>query len=169
MTTIHARTTSKRAVRLGLLIGVVAAASGWLLAAAGDLDPTFGSGGVVLTDAPAPYCCEAANAVAIQPDGKIVIAGSLFDASNTQAADNDFALARYTPDGVLDPTFGVGGLVTTKFVPNSSDAIRAVAIQSDGRIVAAGNSQLGGSEQFALARYLPDGTLDPSFGTGGKM
>jgi uncharacterized delta-60 repeat protein len=169
MTTMRAASKSKRVLRLGLLIGVLAAASGWLMAAAGDLDPTFGSGGAVLTDAPAPYCCESANAVAVQSDGRIIIGGSLFDASNTQAADNDFALARYTPDGVIDPTFGVGGIVTTKFAPNSSDGIRAIAIQSDGRIVAAGNSQLAASEQFALARYLPDGTLDGSFGAGGKV
>jgi uncharacterized delta-60 repeat protein len=150
-------------------VALAAAAAGtWLLAAPGDLDPTFGSAGQVLTDVPVPFCCEEGNAIAIQPDGRIVIAGSVFDSSNTQAADNDFALARYTPDGQLDASFGNGGLVVTKFFTNSSDQAKSIAIQSDGKIVVAGVTQTGGTSYMAIARYLPNGQLDTTFHSDGK-
>jgi uncharacterized delta-60 repeat protein len=105
-----------------------------------------------------------ASAVAIQTDGKIVAAGGT-DANG----DNDFALARYGSDGTLDPGFGNGGRVLTDFGSKSSDSASAAAIQSDGKIVAAGTSDAGGGYDFALARYLPDGSLDPTFGSGGKV
>jgi uncharacterized delta-60 repeat protein len=122
----------------------------------GTLDPTFGSGGKVTTDFFGGD--DWANAVAIQGDGKIVAAG---------LAGCDFALARYTPDGSLDPTFGTGGKVTTDF--GYCTQAYAVAIQSDGEIVAAGYAPTGTAIDFALARYNPDGSLDSSFGTGGKV
>ena len=93
-----------------------------------------------------------ANAVAVQPDGKIVVAGFANDASNS---DSDFALARYNPDGTLDTSFGSAGIVTTDLGTQSDDA-RALAIQPDGRIVVAGTA----GEDIALVRYLPDGKLD---------
>src|SRR5262245_721285 len=70
--------------------------------AAGDLDPTFGNGGKVITDFAngSGFNSDGASAVAVQSDGKIVVAGG---------SDGDFALARYTSAGFLDPTFGSGG------------------------------------------------------------
>jgi uncharacterized delta-60 repeat protein len=76
----------------------------------------------------------------------------------------DIALARYTTAGVLDPSFGHRGKVVTSFGPGD-DAVRDVAIQSDGKIVAAGDS---GSD-FLLIRYSAAGSLDRSFGDGGKV
>jgi uncharacterized delta-60 repeat protein len=130
-------------------------------AAAGDLDTTFGTGGKVITDF--PETDDEAFAVAIQPDGKIVVAGpTVVDGAV------DFGLARYKLDGSLDVSFGTGGKVTTDFSGSQSIAT-AVAIQRDGKIVVAGLTDAGGVPDFALARYNPDGSLDPTFGTGGQV
>ena len=121
----------------------------------GSLDPTFGSGGKVTTDFGG---FDAASAVVIQPDGRIVAAG--------RSGGGDFALARYNADGSLDPTFGSGGKVTTDF-GGGFDAAFGVALQTDGKIIAVG--QGASSFDFALARYNADGSLDPTFGSGGKV
>src|SRR5262245_31560230 len=127
----------------------------------GSLDPSFGSGGKVLTDF-SSQSEDAAFALAIQPDGKILVAGY----SDANGSDRDFALVRYTSDGRVDTTFGTSGtgMVLTDFA-QSDDEIRAIALQSDGKIVVAGMSDVA----FALARYLPNGQLDTSFGAGGKV
>ena len=84
------------------------------------------------------------SAVAVQPDGKIVAAG-FRDVGDGNLA---FALVRYLAGGVLDPSFGVGGLVVTDFTPGE-DLVRGLALQSDGKIVVAGHSNLGtGSSSF---------------------
>ena len=106
---------------------------------------------------------EIAYSVAVQSDGKIVAAGYSDNGSN-----DDFALARYNTDGSLDATFGSGGKVATP-VGSSNDYAYSVAIQSDGKIVAAGLSSNGSNDDFALARYDSDGSLDTGFGTGGKV
>jgi uncharacterized delta-60 repeat protein len=128
----------------------------------GTLDPTFGTGGELTTDFLGGD--DLAQAVAIQQDGHIVAAGTAY---HLDGLSTEFALARYNPDGSLDPTFGTDGKVTTDFFGNS-DLAYAVAIQQDDHIVAAGRALNGSNYDFALARYNPDGTLDPSFGTGGK-
>jgi uncharacterized delta-60 repeat protein len=115
------------------------------IATAGDLDPTFGTGGKVTTDFGSVN--EEAAAVALQTDGKIVAAGT----TGGGMGGGEFALARYNLDGSLDPTFGSGGKVTTGF--GGVTGAFAVAIQADGKIFAAGN---GGGEA-ALARYNPKG------------
>jgi uncharacterized delta-60 repeat protein len=136
-------------------------------AASGDLDPTFGAGGSVRTDFAGNI--DQANAVALQPDGKIVAAGSSF--SNTKTVE-DFIVARYLANGTLDKRFGKNGKITTDFFRNV-DSISAVAVQPDGRIVVAGFAQLGGAggnpRVFALARYTSDGLPDTSFGSGGAL
>jgi len=99
----------------------------------------------------------------IQPDGKVVIVGT---ADGVAANDSDFAVARYNTDGGLDPTFGVGGLVITDI--GSEDQGWAVALQGDGRIVAAGMTGVDETRDFALARYNTDGSLDQSFDGDGK-
>ncbi|GEM_PF-1022297 len=126
----------------------------------GSLDPTFGTGGVVTTDFGGE---DAGRALVLQPDGKLVVAGWT-DAAGFRS---DFALARYNPNGSLDPTFGTGGVVTTDF--GGEDAGRALVLQPDGKLVAAGYSYAGGTYDFALARYNPNGSLDPTFGTGGLV
>jgi uncharacterized delta-60 repeat protein len=126
----------------------------------GALDTSFGPDGRVTTDFGSPW--ERANAVVIQADGKIVVAGG-----SVVGWFNDFALARYNTDGTLDTTFGNGGKVLTDFGV-SADAY-SVVVQPDGKIVAAGGANIDGGYNFELVRYNTDGTLDASFGTGGKV
>ena len=129
--------------------------------AAGDLDPSFGNGGRVLTDFSGND--DVATALAIQSDGKIVVGGTIDLRGNP-----DFALVRYNTDGSLDPTFGSNGKVTTDFFQHI-DLLNGIAVQSDGKILAAGSASHAemGSE-FALARYNSDGSLDLGFGASGK-
>lgn len=137
----------------------------------GSRDPTFHTA-VVDMDGPA--------ALALAPDAKIVVAGHVgdFDAS-------DFAVGRLTPDGTPDTTFGDGGKAVIDFTPKSNcagcqrntDIANAVAVQRDGKIVAAGSTDFHGvcddmgnsCDTFALVRFKEDGSLDRTFGGGGKV
>ncbi|HEB70251.1 MAG TPA: hypothetical protein ENI88_11625 [Desulfobulbus sp.] len=126
----------------------------------GALDGSFGNGGKVSTGTVDIY-----DAV-IQNDGKIVAAGNAYNGS-----DLDFAVVRYNSDGTVDSTFGNGGKVITP-IGSSYDRIVGVAIQSDGKIVVAGNSDYGdlsGNKYFALVRYTNNGVLDNTFGNNGKV
>jgi len=130
----------------------------------GDLDPTFGTGGVVMTDF--NISTDLANAVAVQADGKLVVAGTTY--VNNDFSDEDFAIARYNTDGSLDMSFGTNGKVTTDF-PGLAAVISAVVVQPDGKIVVAGGAYplFTFAGDFKVARYNPDGSLDTSFGAGG--
>jgi uncharacterized delta-60 repeat protein len=134
----------------------------------GTLDATFGNGGKVITVA---NVRESAAGLLILPDGKIMISGSIDFPSSS---DSSFALLRFNADGSSDPTFGNGGTVTTNVGPNDDQAY-AIALQSDGKIVAAGRRgiQFYPSEQrkgnVALARYNSDGSIDATFGNGGTV
>jgi uncharacterized delta-60 repeat protein len=128
----------------------------------GDLDASFGGAGLVSTDFGGG---EGGSGVAVQADGRIVVAGS---------GDGDFAVARYKADGSLDTSFSGDGKQTTDL--GGSDDGRAVAIQADGRIVVVGSSNAppipGGAAQpwdFALVRYNVDGSLDASFSGDGMQ
>ncbi|MGZ6527027.1 MAG: delta-60 repeat domain-containing protein [Actinomycetota bacterium] len=126
----------------------------------GSLDAAFGSGGIVTTAIGSSV--SQANAVALQPDGKIVVAGSSY-ADSAEV----FTLVRYNPGGSLDATFGSGGIVTTAIGPRASQA-NAIVVQTDGKIVLAGFSyDAYGFAVFTVARYKPDGSLDVTFGSGG--
>jgi uncharacterized delta-60 repeat protein len=143
---------------LSLLAGVTAAS-----AAAGNLDPGFGSGGIVTTSYNGPY----PTAAALQPDGRIlVIAG--FD--NDPAATEAFGVLRYQGNGTPDGTFGAAGRTTATFT-NFINSPNDLALQRDGKIVVAGPAESadGTVSEFAVARFNADGTLDKSFGTGGKV
>jgi uncharacterized delta-60 repeat protein len=129
----------------------------------GALDSSFGNGGRTRADFGAP--ADEAFAVVLQSDGKIVAAG--FAGRNNDPTSGDFALARFLSNGTLDPTFDGDGMVTTDFVGNADEA-HAVAIQPDGKIVATGFARAVGTD-FALARYLPNGLLDPTFDGDGKV
>ena len=134
----------------------------------GSLDASFGDGGKVYTPFDA-FSSSGALAVAVQSDGKIVAAGH---AANPEAHHQTFALARYNVDGSLDSTFGNGGLVLTAIWPETGagpeDRANDVAIDGQGRIVVAGETG-NFFYDFAVARYLPDGSLDESFGDGGVV
>lgn len=138
----------------------------------GSLDTSFGTGGKVRTAIGA--IDEAAFAVAIQSDGKIVAAGLVYYTDTSQFYRSDFALVRYNTNGTLDTSFGTGGNVTTGIgrvtgaQQSGDDYAYGVAIQSDGKIVVVGYT-FDPDSRFALARYNPNGTLDSSFGTGGKV
>jgi len=127
--------------------------------ASGAVDGSFGFGGQVTTNVGRTA---QANALVVQPDGKLVAAGVTDNGTGGQ-----FVLVRYMPNGALDETFGSGGAVTTAI--GSDDAARALVLEPNGRLVAAGVTRRGGASNFALVRYLPDGTLDAGFGPGGVV
>ncbi len=125
----------------------------------GRIDTTFPSG-IVRT--PIGVSNEEAMALALQSDGRIVAAGFSF----ATATNNDFALVRYHPAGVLDTAFGAAGKVTTAIGPGD-DTARDVVIQPDGKIVAFGYSLVSpGNYDLAIVRYNENGSLDTSFGGG---
>lgn len=109
-----------------------------------------------------PGSLERVNGMAIQSDGKIVVAGAVV---HPVSGESDFALARFTPDGELDTSFGTLGHVSFSF--HNDDVATAVAIQPDGKIVVAGYEGSGFGINFLLARFWPSGTLDNTFGFGG--
>jgi uncharacterized delta-60 repeat protein len=127
----------------------------------GTLDTSFGTGGKVTTAIVTAW--DIGNSVTIQPDGKILVAGQA-----TIGSTQDFAMVRYNANGTLDTSFGTGGKVTTD-IGTSHDQGKSVTIQPDGKIVVAGQARFGSNDDFALVRYNADGSLDTSFGTGGKV
>ncbi|MBK8465325.1 MAG: hypothetical protein IPL32_05795 [Chloracidobacterium sp.] len=128
--------------------------------AAGSLDTSFNGNGIVVT--PVSGLDSRANGVAIQSDGKIVAAGYSLNGSNYE-----FAVVRYNTNGMLDTTFNGTGKVTTPIGGN--DSAFSVAIQPDGKIVAAGYSLIGANYEFAVVRYNTNGTLDTTFNGTGKV
>jgi uncharacterized delta-60 repeat protein len=120
----------------------------------GKLDPSFGAGGKVITDVASGGAIAHVSGLALQPDRKLVVSGN---------AEGSITLIRYTAGGDLDSSFGRGGVVITDLGPGRQAQAQAVAIQRDGKIVAAGSS----SGDFALVRYTDGGSLDSSFGAGG--
>jgi uncharacterized delta-60 repeat protein len=127
----------------------------------GSLDSTFGINGVLTTSIGTSD--DYARSVAIQDDGKIVLAGYYWNGSNT-----DFALVRYTINGLLDSDFGINGIVTTP-VGALNDIAHSLVIQNDGKIVVAGQSKKSIYNEFAIVRYDSTGSLDNTFGTNGIL
>jgi uncharacterized delta-60 repeat protein len=142
---------------LALVLAAILVFSTQVWAATGPLDPTFGTGGIVVTDLGSPS--DATANVVLQPDGKIILAGSA-------ALDSNFpgfrtpVIVRYDPDGTVDNTFGTSGKVITVI-----RGVARIALQTDGKLVV-GGSMNGG---FALARYTGTGKLDNTFGTNGVV
>jgi uncharacterized delta-60 repeat protein len=132
------------------------------LLSAGQLDPTFGDRGKVLTDLGLSY----GTGVAIQTDGKIV-------ASARDDHDSGFHLVRYNGDGTLDTSFGVGGVVTTDTARHVFDNIESVILQPDGKILLGGTRQVETRSTLRLftvvARYNADGSVDTSFADHGVL
>ena len=133
------------------------------VAAPGDLDPTFGAGGVVLHTEPVGTM-GVADMKALA-DGKLIVAGTLTDAGGNK----DFALRRFHPDGSVDVSFGVNGLAVASIDPTDGDAAAAMTFQSGGRILVAGKSREAatGRNVFALVRFTSSGALDTSFSGDG--
>ncbi len=129
--------------------------------AAGALDAGFDGDGIATVDFAGAG--DAARAVAVQPDGKIVLGGSAFTGAN----DDDFALARLNPNGGLDSSFGGDGKATTDFA-GAYDFVSALALTPDGKVLAAGRAR-GATEDFAAARYNADGSLDVGFDSDGLL
>ncbi|MCB9208091.1 MAG: hypothetical protein H6612_05820 [Ignavibacteriales bacterium] len=127
----------------------------------GTLDGSFGSGGKVIT--PIGAYDDGGYAVAVQSDGKILVAGNSYNISTS----SDFAVVRYNIDGSLDGSFGTGGIVTTNI--GNGDNGRSIAIQSDGKILLVGYTSGSGfgNSDIALIRYNINGTLDNTFDSDG--
>src|SRR5688572_20480916 len=127
----------------------------------GDLDTSFNSTGKVISDFNTSP--DGATSLVIQPDGKIVTVGYTSVGTNYS-----FALTRHMPDGSLDSSFGGTGKVTTDFAPGYEFG-SSVVLQPDGKIIVAGNKYSPPQYDNALIRYMPDGSLDTTFGMGGKV
>lgn len=132
-------------------------------AAPGDLDPAFGTSGIIMT---ALEGSAEAQDIVVQSDGKILVAGSMLTTNNNIY----FVLVRYNADGFLDTTFSDDGIVVTP-INGTYDYGESVAVQSDGKILVAGDSFNASSfaYEFALARYNTNGTLDTSFSGDGLV
>jgi uncharacterized delta-60 repeat protein len=133
----------------------------------GSLDTTYGQGGLVTTHIGSSYA--EIRTMLLQPDGKLLAGGYSYDSRGNL----DFTLARYLSTGALDSTFGTGGIVQTPPPRGvNSTQIFALALQSDGRIIAAGQAWVSSKKtsndaEFEVVRYNANGTLDTTFGTTG--
>jgi uncharacterized delta-60 repeat protein len=127
----------------------------------GSLDTSFGVSGKVQT-LMSGQC--RANSIAFQPDGKILLAGYALNNPNNY----DFALVRYMPNGTLDTSFGVNGIVMTTINAFYPDVIYKVLVQNDEKIVVVGNdADNTGASRIAVVRYLTNGTIDSTFAING--
>ncbi len=126
----------------------------------GSPDNTFGEEGRVITDIDEAF--NIARCMVIQPDGKIIAAGS----NQYTSEDMDIVLVRYNPDGSIDNTFSVDGKVVTS-LGEYTELAKAIALQPDGKILIAGGSDDGTDSDGVLVRYNSDGTLDLSFDEDG--
>ena len=132
-----------------------------MVAQDGQLDPTFGNGGIVLTEI---GLGGGANALEIQDDGKILVGG--YAAFNMRTY---FVLIRINEDGSYDDLFGSNGIVTTEMGINGF-RIESIEIQEDDKILVTGSyHNINPNFDIALVRYNPDGSLDDSFGSEGKV
>jgi len=125
----------------------------------GSLDTNFGNNGIVIQELSPAF--ETANDLALQSDGKIIVAGNIFSPA-TQSVD--FAVARFNQNGTLDTSFGTSGLATVN--QSSQDIFNAVVVQPDNKIVAVGTTSQNNYD-FAAIRFNANGTLDQSFSDGG--
>lgn len=136
--------------------------------AGGQLDATFGGGDGVLTTAFPGTTANSAQAVAVQPDGRILVAGSATIDGRTR-----FALARYLADGSPDTTLDGDGLATVEFSGSESSSAHDLVLDASGRAVLVGNARFGSGAtslyRFALTRLFADGTVDTAFGGGRVM
>jgi uncharacterized delta-60 repeat protein len=127
----------------------------------GTLDNSFGTNGKVIQ--PIGSWSDYGKSTVIQPDGKILLGGFCSNGSN-----NDFCIARFNSNGTLDTSFGSSGKVIQP-IGSSNDYGWSLVIQPDGKILLGGYCGSGSNHDFCIARFNSNGTLDTSFGTGGKV
>ena len=150
----------------GLVLAVVLVAlpASTAYAAPGDLDTSFGPGGLASGGSNG-----FGHGMVIQANGDIIVSGTTTD----QAGHNVFALTRYTSTGAVDTSFGSGGSIKTSFSSNGTELETdnfGLVQQADGKLIAVGAAHGSGSEgYFAAARYSADGTLDPFYANGGRL
>ncbi len=131
------------------------------LTTAGGLDTSFGGTGRVVTAIGAGS--DFAMDVKVQADGKILSSGY------ASVSGNDFTVVRYNANGTLDTTFGGTGIVVTNFNATTDDRGTRMFVQADGDVILAGSTTQGGTHDFALARYNPDGSVDLTFNTSNTL
>ncbi len=134
-----------------------------IFAQAGTLDPTFSGDGIVTYNFGG---IDVAQAMAVDDDGNIFVAGYGVPGASPY---KDFAVAKFTSAGDLDPVFGGDGVVTTDFGAGYDDFAYAIAIQPDGKILVAGSTYDGEGNKMCIVRYRGDGSLDGVFGDAGKL
>ena len=130
----------------------------------GTLDTTFETSGNVIQ--PSVSSSDNGQSLAIQPDGKILLGGVCDIGSNKEI--NDFCIARFNSDGTLDTTFGNSGKIIQP-IGSSTDEGYSLTIQPDGKILLGGTCYNGSNNDFCIARFNSDGTLDTTFGNSGKV
>ncbi len=159
---------SKHLIVMAIVVAGIVVASA--AAAPGRLDLGFGNGGVVVTATAPDAGADFQNGLAIQRDGRILVGG--VSELGPAAGGLQWRISRYTRKGALDTSFGNGGTMTTSASSAGGDDehVWGLALQPDSKIVAAGEAVTAtGGFDVALARFNPNGTLDTSFGTGGKV
>ncbi|HMT06566.1 MAG TPA: FG-GAP-like repeat-containing protein [Pyrinomonadaceae bacterium] len=140
------------------IVLLLACFSTFAFGAAGDLDPTFGSGGKVFATVAG---MEPARGMTLQPDGKVIIVGTVLGQDST----SDFAVVRLNSDGSTDLGFGTNGLVSIPFDNFANEQATAAAVQSDGKIVIGGSVEFGSQGwDFGIVRLESNGALDTAFG-----
>ena len=147
-----------RIARAWLAAAVLVVAAPRAHSAPGDLDPTFGVGGIVTS--PIGGAFTATDAA--MRHGRVVVGGW-----TDNGTDRDLVLARYDTNGVLDPAFGIGGIVTTDL--GGDEVGEGIAVQDDDKVVVAGFRVEGGDSEILVVRYNVDGGLDPTFGAAGVV
>jgi uncharacterized delta-60 repeat protein len=153
-----------------LLGGYCDGGSGWDFCIArfdsnGTLDNSFGNSGKVIQDISIGSSLDYGQSLAIQPDGKILLGGRCNSGSGL-----DFCIARFDSNGTLDTSFGNSGKVIQSISTGSSiDYGQSLAIQPDGKILLGGHCSNGSNNDFCIARFNSNGTLDNSFGNSGKV
>ncbi|HEY8667175.1 MAG TPA: FG-GAP-like repeat-containing protein [Tepidisphaeraceae bacterium] len=168
MQSLKNRRTGKRSLNLAPSAAMEMLEERRLLST-GALDTSFGNAGKVTTDIN-NISIDNAFATVLQSDGKVIVGGATFKVGTN--SNSDFAMVRYNTNGAVDTTFGAGGEVVTNFATGSlsnSEEIRGLALQSDGKIIAVGQTRQGSTFDVAVARYNTDGSLDSSFGTLGRV
>ncbi len=164
------RCTNSRLIRLFLFVGCLAW-TGSVVAQPGALDTSFGDGGTAAVSSPDPAAFGFAYGydVVETADRRLIVAGSV-EVKNLdgEVSGRAVALAKLTEDGLLDPDFGTGGLVTHDISPGFFDQLFDIALLPDGKIIACGTA-FHNQQDILLARFHADGRLDRRFGDNGVV
>jgi uncharacterized delta-60 repeat protein len=136
---MNTKITNKISTHVLVFLALIIFGATNIKAAPGDLDLSFGNGGIVVTSISDEPYSEEPRSMKVQPDGKIVVGGRIVEYDNEGSYIVSFFLARYNPNGTLDASFGTNGKVVTPIGPSGED----IALQPDGKIVAVGDGLRG--------------------------